>query len=82
MQLASQSTSIPFMSIKDSAGHNKRTVLFDNKNNLDSKIDKLIAMMGEMTTQSNNQGKPFKPKNYQGKRRGQGRTNCYDRGRK
>ena len=38
-------------------------------------------MMGKLTIQSNNLGRPFKPYIYQRKRRGQGKNNYYDRGR-
>ena len=63
-QLEGQSTSTPFMSIQVSTSCNRRPLLFDNQNVLDSKIDKITAMMSKLTTQSNNQGKPFKPNIY------------------
>ena len=44
-QLVGISTCTPFMSIKDSFGHDRREVLFDNQSILDSKIDKITAMM-------------------------------------
>ena len=59
----------------------KKSVVFNSQSVLDNKIDKLTDMMEELTIQSNNQCRPSKPKIYQGKRRGQGRTNYYDRGR-
>ena len=34
-----------------------------------------------MTIQNDYQGQQFKPNIYQGKKRGQERDNCYDRGR-
>ena len=37
--------------------------------------------MSKLSTQGSNQNKPFKPKIYQGRNRGQGRYNYYDRGR-
>ena len=40
-QLLSQLTSTPFMNIKDISGCNKKTVLFNNHNVLDTKINKL-----------------------------------------
>ena len=39
-----QSSSTPFMSVKDN--YNKR-VTFDTRDRLEDKIDKLIAMMGK-----------------------------------
>ena len=63
-QLAVQSTSIAFMIIKDITGCSKKTVLFDNQSYLDSKIDRLTAMMSKLTKQSSKQGKPFKHKIY------------------
>ena len=44
---------------------------------LDDKLDKITSMMSKLTAQGNNQNWPFKPKMYQGKRRGQAR-NYYD----
>ena len=46
---------------------------------LDCKLDKLISMMSKLTAQGSNQNKLFKPKTYQGKRRGQTR-NYYNQG--
>ena len=37
---------------------------------LDDKIDKPTSMMRKLTAQGSNQNKLFKPKIYQGKRRG------------
>ena len=45
----------------------------------DDKIDKLTSMISKLTAQSSNQNRPFKPKPYQGKKRGQTR-NYYDQG--
>ena len=47
---------------------------------LDNKKDKLTSMISELSTQGSNQNRPFKPTIYQGRRRGQGRNNNYDRG--
>ena len=58
------------MNIRD--GYNsKKVVTFDMQDRLDNKIDKLTSLMIKLTAQGNNQNKPFKPKIYQGKRRGQ-----------
>ena len=81
-QLAGQTPSTPFISIHDNAGCNKRTVYINKKNVLDSKIEKLTAMMGKSTTQSDNQGRLFKSKIHQGKRGCLGRTNYYDKDQK
>ena len=69
-QLAGQSSLKPFMNIRD--GYNsKKVVTFYTQDRLDDKIDKLTSMMSILTAQGNNQNKQFKPKIYQGKRRGQ-----------
>ena len=72
-----QSSSIPFMNIRD--GYNcKKNVSYDTQDRLDDKIDKLTSMMSKLTAQGSNQNKPFQPKIYQGKR-GQTR-NYYNQG--
>ena len=48
--------------------------MFDTQDRLDGKIDKLTSMKSKLTTQDSNQNRPFKLKNYQGKRRGQTRN--------
>ena len=48
---------------------------------LDNKIDILTSMVSKLSTQGSNQNRPSKPKIYQGRKRGQGRNNYYDRGR-
>ena len=66
------------MNVRD--GYNsKKVVTFDMQDRLHDKIDKLTSMKNKLTAQGNNQNKPFKPKIYQGKRRGQTR-NYYDQG--
>ena len=77
MQLAGQSSSTPFMNIKD--GYNSKKVTFHMQDSLDDKIDKLTSMMSKLTAQDNNQDKQFKPEKYQGRWRGQSRYN-YDQG--
>ena len=77
-QLVGQSSLTPFMNIRD--GYNsKKVVTFDTHDRLDDKINKLTSMMSKLTAQGSNQNKLFKPKIYQGKRRGQTR-NYYDQG--
>ena len=73
-QLASQSSSTPFMSIKD--GYVNKKVPFDIQNNLEYKIDRFMTLMSKLTTQDDGQNKQFKLKIHQGKRRGQTRNVC------
>ena len=68
-QLVGQSSSTPFLSIKDSYVCKKAT--FDTKDSLEAKIDRLMTMMSRLSDQDDEQHKQFKPKVYQGKRRGQ-----------
>ena len=75
-QLVDQSSSTPFMSIKDSYANKKFT--FDTWDNEEEKIDRLMTMMNKLTAQDDEQNKQFKPKMYQSNRRGQMR-NFYDR---
>ena len=79
-RLAGQSSSTPFMSIKDN--YNKR-VTFDTWDGLEDKIDRLTVMLGQLTTRDNKTNRQCKPKIYQSKRRGQGKkfydTHSYGR---
>ena len=75
-QLAGQSSSNPFMSMK--GGYASKKVTFDTQDGLEEKIDKFMTMMTKLTTQDDWQDKQFKPKIYQGKRREQ-TWNFYDR---
>ena len=70
-----QSSSIPFMTIKDR--YHSKKVSFDMQDSIDDKIDKLTSMMSKLTAQDDNQNKQFKPKIYQSRQRGQSR-NQYD----
>ena len=77
-QLAGQSSLTPFMNV--GYGYNsKKVATFYMQDRLDDKIDKLMSMFSKLTAQGNNLNKQFKPKMYQGKRRGQTR-NFYDQG--
>ena len=67
-QLAGQSSSMPFMNIKDR--YMGKKVTFDTQDSLDKKIGRLISMMSKLTAQDDDQTKQFKPKVYQSKRRG------------
>ena len=69
-QLACQSSLTPFMKVRD--GYNNiKAVTLDTQGRLDDKIVKLTSMMSKLTAQGNKQDKQFKPKVYQGKKRGQ-----------
>ena len=76
-QLFGQSSSTPFMSIKD---NHSRRVTFDTRDELGDKIDKLTVMIGKLAARDSGSGRQFKPQIYQGKRRGQNRGS-YDRHR-
>ena len=80
-QLARQSSSTPFMNIKDS--YNKK-VTFDTWEGLEDKTDKLRVMMGKLAARDNRNNRQFKPQIYQSRRRGQSQkfydSFNYDRG--
>ena len=60
-QLAGQSSSTPFMNIRD--GYNsKKLVTFDIQDKLDDHLVKITSMMNKLTAQGNNQNRSFKPK--------------------
>ena len=61
--------------MQEGYSNNKRTVSFDTQDILDNKIEKLTSMMSKLSTQGSNQNILFKPKIYQGRKRGQGRNN-------
>ena len=68
------------MSNNGSTGCNQKAMLFDNPNDLDTKIDKITEMVTKLTTHII-RAKPFKLNIHPGKRRGQSRTNYYEIGR-
>ena len=74
-QLSGQSSSNPFMSLRDS--HNRK-VSFDTREEVGHKIEKLVVMIGKLATRDRGSGRQFKPQIYQGRGRGQNRGN-YDR---
>ena len=74
-QLTGQSSSTPFMNIRD--GHNRK-VLFDIKEELGEKIDKLAVMICKLATRDSGTGRQFKPQIYQSRGRGENRSS-YDR---
>ena len=61
------------MNIWEGYNSNKKMILFDTQNRSDNKIDKLSSMMRKLSIHGSNQNRPFKPKIYQGKRRGHSR---------
>ena len=72
-QLAGQSSSTPFMNIRDSQG---KKVSFNMQDGLGQKIDKLMVMMDKLVTENNGCSKPFRPQVYQpGRGRNQNRRN-------
>ena len=64
-QMSGQSSSTPFMSIKDIFS---RSVTFDTGYELGDKIDKLTVMIGKLAARDIGSGRQFKPQVYQGKR--------------
>ena len=80
-QLAGQTSSTPFMSLKDN--YNKK-VKFYTWDRLEGKIDKLTVMMGKLAARDNRTKRQFKPWIYQSRRREQSRnfydSHNYDRG--
>ena len=79
-QLEDQSSSTPFMNIWEGYNSNKKAISFDTQDRLHDKIDKLTSMMSKLSVQGSKQNRPFKPKIYHEKNRGQG-CNNYHQGR-
>ena len=76
-QLVGQTSSTPFMNIRDSL--NKR-VTFDMTDGIEQKLDKLTAIMGKLVTEDEGQSKLFKPQVHQSNRgRSQNRGNYQGR---
>ena len=76
-QLAGQTSSTPFMSVRDSQS---KIVSFNTAGNLEQKIDTLTVMMGKLVTEEEGNPKPFKPQVYQSNRgRNQSRGNYHSR---
>ena len=80
-QHVGQTFSTPFMALKDSTNCSIGNVSFDPHNVLGAKIGKLTALMSRLSTHNTKLVKQFELKIYHGKRRGQDRNNCFDRGR-
>ena len=76
-QIAGQTSSTPFMNIKE--GFNKK-VTFNVIDGIEQNIDKLKVMMGKLVTEDEGQNRKFKPQVYQSNRgRGQMRYNYKQR---
>ena len=69
-QLTGQTFTSPFMSIREGAN---RKVSFETRDELGDKIDKLTVMLGRLAAKDNNKKRPFKPKIYHSRGRGQNR---------
>ena len=67
-QLTGQTSTSPFLSVRDKTD---RRVLFNTKDELGDKTDKLRVMMSKLAAKDNHERKPFKPQIY--KSRGQNR---------
>ena len=67
-QLTGQSSTSPFMSIRDGT---ERKVSFNTRDELGNKIDKLTAVMSRLAAKDSHEKRPFKPQVY--KSRGQSR---------
>ena len=65
-QLAVQSSTTLFMSIKHSYNNKKPT--FNMQHGLEDKIERLMVMMNQLTTKDEGLNKQIKPKIYQGRR--------------
>ena len=70
-QLTRQSSSTPFMSIRD--GHNRK-VSFYKKEEIGDKIDKLAVVIGKLATRDSRTTRQFKPQIHQSRGRGQNRN--------
>ena len=76
-QLVGQSSSTPFMNIRDSQG---KKVSFNIQDNLEHKIDRLMVIMDKLVKEDDGHSKPFKPQVYQPCRGGnQNRGNFHGR---
>ena len=60
-QLTGQTSTSPFMSIRDGT---ERKVSFNARDELGDKIDKLTVMMGRLAARDSNDKRPFKPQIY------------------
>ena len=84
-QLTGQTSTSPFMSIREETG---RRVLFDTREELGDKIDKLMAMIGKLAAEDSYKNRPFKPQIHKsrgplppGQNRGYNQRNYQNRNR-
>ena len=63
-QLTGQTSTSTFMSIRD---RSERKVLFNARDELGDKIDKLTVMMGRLAARDSDDKRPFKPQIYRSK---------------
>ena len=75
-QLTGQSSSTPFMNIRDGL---QRRVSFDTKEELGDKIDKLAVLIGKLVTRDSRTNRQFKPQIHQSRCRGQNRNYSYNK---
>ena len=76
-QLVGQTSSTPFVSVRDSQNIK---VSFNTPDNIEQKIDRLTVMVGKLVTEDKGHPKPFKPQVYQSNRgRNQSRGNFHGR---
>ena len=61
-QLSGQSSSTPFLSIKD---NHSRRIKFDTRDELGDKIDKLTVMIGKLAARDSRSGRQCQPQIYQ-----------------
>ena len=61
-QLTGQTSTSPFMSIREGTN---RKVLFDTRDELGDKIDKLTVILGRLAAKDNHDKRSFKPQMYQ-----------------
>ena len=66
-KLAGQSSSTPFINLKDS--YNNKKVTFDTWDGSEDRIDRLTVVMGKLTTKDNGINKQVKPEIYQNKKK-------------
>ena len=72
-QLGGQTSSTPFMSVRDSQS---KRVTFNTADYLEQKIDRLTVMIGKLVIEDKGHPKPFRPQVYQSNRgRNQSRGN-------
>ena len=70
-QLTRQVSTSPFMSIREGAS---RRVLFDTREELNDKIDKLMVIVGKLAAKDSGRTKQFKPQMQQSRGRGQNQS--------